>query len=84
MKTETYEVAGETFKSIADEEFREYQFEGGGVYRIKHPKWLHVKRQTASLHSHRIIDADGVSHYIPSGWIGLRWKSPEGKEFKFI
>lgn len=79
----TYNVGGGEFKDISDEEWREYTF-GVGIVRIEQPKWLHVKRQTETQHSHRIIDANGISHYIPSGWIALKWKSPTGKEFKFI
>lgn len=76
-------IAGVEFKDISDEEYREYVFPTG-IVKIDSPKWLYVKKQTESLHSHRVIDASGVSHYIPSGWNALRWKSPAGKEFKFI
>ena len=41
---------------------------------IKNPLKLCVKEN-----GHRIWDADGISHYIPSGWIHLMWKAKEGQ-----
>ncbi len=82
-KQVTTTMGGMEFKDISNEMYREYDFGGGCIYRIEHPHWLHVKRQTETQHSHRILDKAGVSHYIPSGWIGLRWSSPTGQEFSF-
>ncbi len=83
MEIKTKKIAGQDFKEISTEEWREYTFSNGKV-RIDKPMWIHIKRQTDSLHSHRIMDGSGVSHYIPSGWLSISWKSPEGKEFIFI
>jgi hypothetical protein len=76
-----YYVGGVDFVAV-EEDWREYDFGGGKIIRIENPQWLNVKRQTETLHSHRLIDENGVSHYIPSGWIGLRWKAPENMEFQ--
>jgi len=45
------------------------------IVRIDNPRWLYV----APSGSHRIIDKDGRSHYIPYGWKHLWWKVEEGK-----
>ena len=29
--------------------------------------------------SHRVVDKSGISHYVPAGWIGIRWGKAEGK-----
>lgn len=77
-------IAGAEFKNISDEEWRVYVYPNGGQVHIQSPQWLHIKRQTESLHSHRIVDRKGTSWYIPSGWVAINWQSPAGKEFKFI
>lgn len=52
------------------EEWREYDFGGGKKYRIEKPIRVHVKRKPDG-DSHRLIDAAGNRHYVPSGWIGF-------------
>lgn len=61
------------FDDISSEQFREYTFAGGTV-RINKPIALHV-----SEGGHRVLDAGGVSHYVPLGWIHLQWKAKEGQ-----
>lgn len=57
------------------EEWREYVFPGGEIVRIDNPQFLIV-----SDNGHR-IGAGEISHYIPYGWIQLRWKNqPQRKE----
>lgn len=70
------EIAGAKFVDISSNKWREYVYPGG-AYRIEGPDWLHVKPQTESLHSHRIIDKAGTSHYLPSGFLAVRWQSDE-------
>lgn len=65
--------SGLSFEDISSEEWREYSFDSGKTLRIEHPLKLHV-----SENGHRIYDADGVSHYVPFGWIHLRWKAKNG------
>ena len=72
------------FVDVGSETFRSYMFpemvsaEGvrrlPNIVRIDNPKWLYV----APSGSHRILDKNGRSHYIPSGWTHLWWL-PEKK-----
>lgn len=62
------------FTNISSEEYREYRFAGETV-RITAPCWLNV----SASGGHRILDAVGLSHYIPTGWIHLQWKAKEGQ-----
>lgn len=61
------------FKDISSEAYREYTF-AGGVVRIEAPTHLHVSKSGG----HRLLDAAGFSHYVPSGWIHLRWTAKPG------
>jgi hypothetical protein len=64
--------------SLADEEWREYELEGGKIYRINNPQTL-VYRVGGS--THRIVDGDGVVHLLPGpGYRDtvIRWKTREG------
>jgi hypothetical protein len=67
------------FTSIASEAYREYTFPAPqGRYvkvRIEKPTELSVSESGG----HRLLDAEGVSHYVPSGWIHLSWKAKEGE-----
>ena len=57
------------------EEWREYLFPNGEIVHIDNPQFLIV-----SDNGHR-IGAGEISHYIPYGWIQLKWKNkPERKE----
>ena len=62
------------FKDISTEEYRIYMFPQFEGIRINSPTHLHV----SDSGGHRILDASGESHYIPKGWIHLRWKAKEG------
>lgn len=67
------------FKDISTEEYREYVF-ADLIVRIEAPKKLHV----SASGGHRIIDAGGVSHYVPTGWRHLSWQVKDGApEFSF-
>ena len=61
------------FKSLETELWREYVFPSGTV-RIDAPKSLNV----SASGGHRIEDSQGMAHYIPAGWIHLRWLVKEG------
>jgi hypothetical protein len=65
------------FKDISDETYRVYVFSDIEI-RIENPLKLHVTFKKSG-HSHRIYDAQGVSHYIPSGWKHLYWQVKEGQ-----
>lgn len=66
--------SGLEFSDISSEEFREYLFGGGSVVRIDKPVMLNV----STSGGHRLFDESGLSHYIPSGWIHLKWKAKDG------
>ena len=73
---EPIEIAGAKFVDVSSNLWREYVY-ATGVVRIERPEWLHVKAQTDTLHSHRVIDSEGISHYLPSGFLEVRWESSE-------
>ncbi len=54
---------------ISNESFREYCFGSRGVVRIESPKALNVSESGG----HRLIDAAGVSYYVPAGWLCIKW-----------
>jgi hypothetical protein len=62
------------FADISSEQWREYRFLGGETIRINRPLRLNVSESGG----HRIFDAEGVSHYIPAGWIHLQWVVEDG------
>ena len=63
------------FTDISSEAWREYCFESGAIVRIDNPLKLNV----SDSGGHRIYDAQGESHYIPFGWIHLRWEARPGQ-----
>ena len=69
MKNES----GLQFTAINSELYREYVFPNGRV-RIDNPIWLNV-----SDNGHRVYAEDGISYYIPKGWILLKWEAKEGE-----
>ena len=62
------------FADISSEKWREYRFPGGDIVRIEAPQKLNV----SDSGGHRIYDAEGVSHYIPAGWVHLKWAAETG------
>lgn len=69
------------FADISNESYRTYTFPTGSV-TIVNPVNLNVKRKPEG-DSHRLVDADGVAHYVPAGWILLSWKGKNGEAFSF-
>lgn len=63
------------FNSLEDEEYRTYEFPGGDSVTIKNP----VKLNVSASGGHRVLDADGTSHYVPAKWIHLFWQVKTGK-----
>jgi len=61
------------FVDISSEQFRTYRFPSGDEVTIESPTHLSV-----STSGHRLFDASGVSHYVPKGWIHLKWKAKDG------
>ena len=58
------------------EVFRTYVFPGKEEVTIESPEFLIV-----SDNGHRVFDANGISHYVPSGWIHLYWKNIGDRSF---
>ena len=56
------------FIDISSEEFRTYEWPEEEI-TIEEPQWLAITES-----GHRVLDAGGISHYIPKGWIHLYWK----------
>ena len=67
-------ATGLEFTDISMELWREYRFLGGETIRVDRPLRLNVSESGG----HRIFDAEGISHYIPTGWIHLQWAVKEG------
>lgn len=59
--------------------WREYRFPGNEIVRLEEPVTLII-----SDNGHRIVTADGMSHYIPYGWIHLSWEPPADRAKNFI
>lgn len=58
---------------ISSEEYRAYEFGTDKIVRIENP--LKLKLSAAG---HRVLDGQGISHYIPKGWHHLSWKAKDG------
>jgi len=63
------------FSSLEDEQYRIYTFDEGREVRIDNPVALNVSKSGG----HRVLDAAGVSHYIPHGFYHLRWVVKDGQ-----
>lgn len=76
-----HNTTGLEFEPV-NEEYREYDYivDGGIVtLRIDQPRYINIHPEHGA---HRILDAQGVSHYLPGHWltrVGLRWKANEGE-----
>lgn len=68
---------GMTKSDVTVEAWREYVFSDGFVYRVADPCILYVKRKPEG-DSHRVVDREGVIHYVPTGWRILRWHNKAG------
>ena len=62
------------FRDISSEESREYRFPGDERVVIRSPIAANV-----STNGHRIIDAFGITHYIPRGWLEIVWTARDGE-----
>ena len=67
------DIKTSTSKDISMELRRTYTWGYGAQVVIERPVTLHV-----SEHGHRIADADGNGHYIPNGWVHLKWETKPG------
>lgn len=63
------------FKDLSSEACRSYEFPNGSVVTITKP----LKINVSASGGHRIFDAAGVCHYIPAGWVHLKWTVNPGR-----
>ncbi len=59
-------------KDISAEEYREYEYTDGLIIKITEPKTLYLFERGSA----RVLDKEGVVHYIPGNFKKLRWKGP--------
>lgn len=69
------------YKDISSEDWREYVYPDGFVYRINGPNKLYIKSKPEG-DSHRVTNfnpdtQDEVTHYVPAGWRIIRWFAPK-------
>jgi len=62
-----------TFDDISTEQYREYVFPDCTI-KIENPVALNVNYSSGG---HRVLDGNGISHYVPSGWRELKWKASD-------
>ena len=67
--------SGLSFTDISTEAVRRYRYKGGDVVEVPGPLLLNVSRSGG----HRIFDENGVSRYVPPGWIELSWIAKVGE-----
>ena len=76
------EIEMETWMSTDNETFREYVFPNG-TYRIDKPLKVLVRRKPEG-DSHRVVslnnNGEPISHYVPAGWLAIRWEGVDGTE----
>lgn len=80
MGKRTTTIGGMEFSDLTDELFREYTFptaHGPVTVTVPAPAALNV----SASGGHRIVDREGFSHYIPSGWVALTFKVRAGESF---
>lgn len=63
------------FRDITDEEYREYEWPDGYIFRV-----IGDGLAVSASGGHRIKGRDGISYYVPPGWRVLRWQVFPGKE----
>ena len=76
MSIELNNRGSHTFFEVTTEEYRVYDWLDGTRLQISDPCYVSVNPTNGG---HRVLDADGVSHYIPAGWKHLYWKAKPGQ-----
>ena len=69
------DTAGIQWTDVSSEQYRIYEFKDKQLVRIDNPLALNVSKGGG----HRLVDAQGKSHYVPKGWIHLEWKVFDGQ-----
>jgi hypothetical protein len=55
---------------------RTYRFPNNEFVTITKPQFVII-----SDNGHRLLDGDGISHYVPYGWIELTWGNVDERSF---
>jgi len=55
------------------EKYREYVYTDGYSYRVTSPVTVFLPTSGPKQQSHRVVDTEGVTHYIPADWRAIRW-----------
>jgi hypothetical protein len=74
-----------TEHDITTELWRQYSVVADGKIvniKINEPVRLYVKR-SENGDSHRVVDGEGVTHYIKANWFALAWKGRDGDGVEF-
>lgn len=83
MSTQIKTIPSEELETKFDdisglEDWREYVYKDGSIYTITNPTKIYVTRKPNG-DSHRLIDAQGIRHYVPSGWVAFRFQGKWGR-----
>lgn len=70
---ETFQNAGSYEFIDLNERWRTYYYADGTEQTI-----IAVQKLAVSKSGHRLFTADGLSHFVPFGWIRVSWKVVEG------
>ena len=65
----TFDELRREWTDISSEDYRVYNFGERGQVHIDNPHYLNVSKSGG----HRVLDRNGVSYYIPSGWLNIQW-----------
>lgn len=59
---------------ISSEQFREYVYGDGRIFRVERPSMLFIVGGT-----HRVVDVYGVTHRPERSYAGIRWQARPGQ-----
>lgn len=62
---------------ISSEKYRIYTYADGTAFRIESPAQLYVLKDLEGV-THRVVDANGMTHRPNRNWVGISWKPREG------
>lgn len=65
---------------VSNELWRKYKYPNGTIERYESPVALVIgsKHRHWGGGGHRLVTADGLSHYVPPGWTRLTWQGLKG------
>jgi len=69
------DACGREWLDISSEKYRVYRFPDQEIVEVHEPLRLLI----SDSGGHRVFDNSGQCHYIPAGWIHIRWVPKEGQ-----